>query len=79
MGKKYPVQVPGTRFISVRTSKYFHQMSDGQVKKYGSRLYFLECLDPLNHSSMGVIKPDIHYQRLTNIIQCILVLCVAYI
>ena len=34
---------PGTSKISVRTSKYFHPMSDGQVKSYSIRFYFLEC------------------------------------
>ena len=41
--KKSLVLEPGTSKISVRTSKYFHPMSDGQVKNYRIRLYFLEC------------------------------------
>ena len=28
---------------SIRTSICFHPMSDGQVKKYRARLYFLQC------------------------------------
>ena len=41
--KKSLVLESGTSKISVRTSKYFHPMSDGQVKNYSIRLYFLEC------------------------------------
>ena len=39
------VQEPRTSKILIRTSIYFHPMSDGQVKKYSARLYmyFLEC------------------------------------
>ena len=40
--KKSLVLEPGTSKISIRTSKNFHPMSDGQVKKYSGRLYFLE-------------------------------------
>ena len=36
-------KIPWTSNISIRTSIYFHPMSDGQVKKYSARLYFLEC------------------------------------
>ena len=33
-----------TSKISIKTSLYFHPMSDGQVtKKNSARLYFLEC------------------------------------
>ena len=42
-GKKSLVLEPRTSKISIRTSKNFHPMSDGQVKKYSGRLYFLEC------------------------------------
>ena len=41
--KKSLVLEPGTSKISVRTSKYFHPMSKGQVKDYSIRLYLLEC------------------------------------
>ena len=41
--KKSLVLEPGTSKISVRTSIYIHPMSDGQVKNYSIRLYFLEC------------------------------------
>ena len=41
--KKSLVLEPGTSKTSIRTSKNFHPMSDGQVKKYSGRLYFLEC------------------------------------
>ena len=34
---------PGTSKISVRTSKYFHPMSDGKVKRYSIWLYLIEC------------------------------------
>ena len=40
--KKSLVLEPGTSKISIRTSKYFHPMSDGQAKIYSARLYFLE-------------------------------------
>ena len=41
--KKSLVLEPGTSKISVRTSKCFHPMSDGQVKKYKILLYFIKC------------------------------------
>ena len=41
--KKSLVLEPGTSKISVSTSKYFHPMSDGQVKNYSISLYILEC------------------------------------
>ena len=41
--KKSLVLEPGTSKISIRTSTYFHPMSDVQVEKYSTRLYFLEC------------------------------------
>ena len=40
--EKTLVLEPGTSKISIRTSKFFHPMSVGQVKKYSARLYFLE-------------------------------------
>ena len=43
-GKKTPlVRVSGTSKISIKTSIYFHPMSDRQVTKYSDLLYFLEC------------------------------------
>ena len=39
--KKSHVREPGTSKISIRTCIYFHPMSDGHVKKYSERLYFL--------------------------------------
>ena len=42
-GKKSLFLEPGTSKISIRTSIYFHPMSNGQVKKYSTRLYFHEC------------------------------------
>ena len=41
--KKSLVWEPGTSKISIQTGIYFYPMSDGQVKKYSARLYFLEC------------------------------------
>ena len=41
--KKSLVREPETSKISIRTSKYFHPMLDGQVRKYSAGLYFLEC------------------------------------
>ena len=41
--KKSLVLEPGTSNFSTRTSIYFHPMSDGQVKIYSARLYYLEC------------------------------------
>ena len=41
-GKYSLVLVPGTSKISTKTSIYFHQMSDRQVKKCSARLCFLE-------------------------------------
>ena len=41
--KKSLVLEPGTSKISIRTSIYFHPMSEGQVRKCSARLYFLEC------------------------------------
>ena len=40
MGKKSLVLEPGTSKISVRTSKYFHPMSNGQVKKMQCKVIF---------------------------------------
>ena len=41
--KKSLVLEPGSRKISIRTSIYFHPISDGQVTKYSARLFFLDC------------------------------------
>ena len=41
--KKSLVWEPGTSKISIRTSIYFHPMSDGQVIEYSAKLYFFEC------------------------------------
>ena len=41
--KKSLVLEPGTSKFSIRTSIYFHPMSDGQVRIYSARLYYLEC------------------------------------
>ena len=41
-----PYTLGGKKIIclgAIRTSIYFHPMSNGQVKKYIARLYFLEC------------------------------------
>ena len=42
-GKKSLVMESGKSKLLIRTSIYFHPMSDGQVKKYSARLYFREC------------------------------------
>ena len=41
--KRSLVLEPWTSKIEIRTSIYFHPVSDEQVKKYSARLYFLEC------------------------------------
>ena len=40
--KKSLVLVPGTSWISGRTSIYFHPMSGGQVKKLNASIFFLD-------------------------------------
>ena len=57
----------GTSKISIRTSIYFHPMSEGQVKKYSARLYFLECpalLGNRKSKNLGVLvrKTSEHFK-----------------